>query len=113
MSSIEEEVETLKEVNRDMSETIMDTRANSTECEFDDELFKEVWGNIHMNKVIENELDLSKNTEDTKEIEKEEAGIETSETEAKKTSLGESPSKLNPTKIIKDNEKRSDQEKSL
>ena len=66
-----------------------------------------------MNKVIENELNLSRYTEDTKEIEKEEAGIETSETEAKKTSLGESPSKLNPTKIIKRQRKRSDQEKNL
>ena len=107
MSSIEEEIETPKEVNRDMSETFMDTRANSIECKFDDEIFKEVWGNIHINKVIENELNLSRNTENTKDIEKEEAGIETSETEAKKTSLKEkSPSKLNPTKIVRRQQKK-------
>ena len=90
-----------------MSETVIDTKANGTESKFEDELFEEVWGNIHMNKAIENELNSrrstwgslsrSRNTENTKEIEKEEAGLETSETEAKKTPLGgKSPEKLNP-----------------
>ena len=101
LSSIEEEIETLKEVNRDMSETIMDTKANGTECKFDDELFEEVWGNIHMNKAIENELNLSRNTEDTEEIEKEEAGIETTETEAKKTSLGKKSKQIKYHQISK------------
>ena len=52
MSHIEEEIETLEEVNGDVSETIMD----GNECEFDDELFKEVWGNIHKNKAVESIL---------------------------------------------------------
>ena len=117
LSSIDEEIETLKEVNRDMSESVINTKANGTESKFEDELFEEVWGNIHMNKAIENELNLrrstwgslsrSRNTEDTEEIEKEEAGLETSETEAKKTSLGgKSPSKLNPTKIVRRQQKK-------
>ena len=47
-------------------------------------------------------LSRNKNTEDTEETKKEEAGLETSETEAKKASLGgKSTSKLNPNKIIR------------
>ena len=43
-----EEIETLEKVNREVSETIMD----GNEYKFDDELFKEVWGNIHTDKAI-------------------------------------------------------------
>ena len=38
LSNIEEEIQTLKGVNGDVSETIMD----GNECEFDDGLFKEI-----------------------------------------------------------------------
>ena len=88
-----------------ISTTVIDAKADNTESKFEAELFEKVWDDIHMKMALKNELDLrsitwdtvsrNKDTVDTEETKKEEAGLETSETEAKKTSLGgNSPSKL-------------------
>ena len=65
LSSLEYEIETLTEVNKDKSETIVDAKVDNTESKFEAELFKKVWGNIHMNKALENELNLRNSTLDT------------------------------------------------
>ena len=52
LSNIEEAIETLKEANRDLSNTAVDAKAASTENKFEDELLKEVWSNIHIETAI-------------------------------------------------------------
>ena len=49
------------------------------------ELFKEAWGNIHRNKTVESVLNLNRNTEDSRYIDKKETDTETSETGTKKS----------------------------
>ena len=124
LSSLEDESKTLTEVNTDKSETVIDAKADNTESEFEAELFEKVWDNIHMKMALDNELDLrglkgdtvsrNKDTVDTEETKKEEAGLETSETEAKKTSLGgNSPSKLKSDKTKKRQHRKIGQGKDI